>query len=133
MIDNYDNLPKMSYFIKGNMFSKDENYYNSRKICQMLDSEELSGWDKQLLVGNYSHTNTTPLRGSSRLVDSRQPISWCSFGGNPSKWYFNDHTSLIQNLFENPPSTDIIEFVPGSIFLFTKENILKYSKNLYQN
>ena len=40
IIDNYDNLPKMSYFIKGNMFSKDENYYTTREIfAQMLDSE----------------------------------------------------------------------------------------------
>ena len=81
IIDNYDNLPKMSYFIKGNMFSKDENYYTTReRFAQMLDSEELfSGWqDKQLLVGNYSHTNTTPLEvlQGGRL---RQPIGWCSF------------------------------------------------------
>ena len=115
IIDNYDNLPKMSYFIKGNMFSKDENYYTTRERFEMLDSEELfSGWqDKQLLVGNYSHTNTTPLEvlQGGRL---RQPIGWCSFGGNTMESrYFADHTSLIENLFENPPSQTLLSLYLG--------------------
>ena len=136
IIDHYDNLPKMSYFIKGNMFSKHENYYTTReRFAQMLDSEELfSGWqDKQLLVGNYSHTNTTPLEvlQGGRL---RQPIAWCSFGGNSSmeSRYYSDHTSLVNDFFVDPPDTSMIEFVPGSIMAVPKENILKYSKNLYQ-
>jgi hypothetical protein len=126
----------MSYFIKGNMFSKDENYYTTReRFAQMLESEELfSGWqDKQLLVGNYSHTNTTPLEvlQGGRL---RQPIGWCSFGSNNTmeSRYFADHTSLVNDFFVDPPDTSTIEFVPGSIFAVPKENILKYSKNLYQ-
>ena len=136
IIDHYDNLPKMSYFIKGNLFSKHENYYTTReRFSQMLDSEELfSGWqDKQLLVDNFCHTSTTPLEilRDGRL---RQPIGWCSFGGNPSmeSRYFSDHTSLVNSFFVNPPPTDVIEFVPSSLMAVPKENILRYSKNLYQ-
>lgn len=136
IIDHYDNLPKMSYFIKGNLFSKDENYYTTReRFSQMLDSEELfSGWqDKQLLSGNMCHTETTPI---SILNDGRliQPIAWCSFGGNISmeSRYFADHTSLVNAFFVGPPDTRTIEFVPGSIMAVPKENILRYSKELYQ-
>ena len=136
IIDNYDNLPKMSYFIKGNMFSKDENYYTTReRFAQMLDSEELfSGWqDKQLLVGDHRHVSTTPLEilQDGRL---RQPLSWCCFGGNQNMEhrYFSDHASLVNALFVDPPDTSMIEFVPGSIMAVPKENILRYSKKLYQ-
>lgn len=101
----------------------------------MLDSKELfSGWqDKQLLFDNYGHTNTTPLEilRDGRL---RQPIGWCSFGGNSSmeSRYFADHTSLLNSFFKDPPDTSMIEFVPGSIMAVPKENILMYSKKLYQ-
>ena len=73
IIDYYDNLPKMSYFIKGNMFSKHENYYTTReRFAQMLDSEELfSGWqDKQLLVGDSFVMSVPLLLKYFRMVDS---------------------------------------------------------------
>ena len=136
IIDHYENLPKMSYFIKGNLFSKHENYYTTReRFSQMLDSEELfSGWqDRQLIEGSQAHTNTTPIEilKGGRL---RQPIAWCSFGSNNTMEhrYFADHMSLVNDFFVDPPDTSMIEFVPGSIMAVPKENILRYSKKLYQ-
>ena len=142
IIDQYDNLPEMSYFIKGNLFSRvwdgvfDENHYTSReRFSQMLDSEELfSGWqDKQLLVNDLRHTDTTPLEilKEGRLI---QPIQWCIFGSaqNMETRHFSNHMSLLDYFFVDPPDTSLIEFVPGCIMAVPKENLLRYSKSFYQ-
>ena len=43
----------------------------------------------------------------------------------------SNHHDLLDWCFVNPPKLNTIEFIPASNFVVPKENILKYSKNLY--
>ena len=136
IIDNYDCLPDVSIFVKGNLFSRGENYYTTKeRFFQALDTTELfSIWvDKKLLVGDHSHTNYTPLETlqNGRLI---QPVAWCNYSYNNDleDRFFSSHYELLDWCFINPPKTDTIEFIPASNFVVPKENILKYSKHLYE-
>ena len=136
IVDNYDNLPDVSIFIKGNLFSRGENYYTTedRFIDSLSKKEFFSIWvDKKILVGDYSHTNYTPLETlqEGRLV---QPVAWCNYSYNNDleNRYFSNHHDLLDWCFVDPPKTNTIEFVPASNFVVPKDSILKYSKHLYE-
>ena len=66
------------------------------------------------------------------MVDLDNRLVGVVFNNTMESRYFADHMSLVNDFFVDPPDTSTIEFVPGSIFNVPKENILKYSKNLYQ-
>lgn len=136
IIDNYDNLPDISIFVKGNLFSRGENYYTTNeRFIQTLHANDLfSAWvDKNILVGDYRHTDYTPLE---ILLDGRliQPTAWCnySYNNNLEDRYFSNHHDLLDWCFINPPKTSTIEFIPASNFAVPKEKILKYTKGLYE-
>ena len=135
IVDNYDSLPDVSIFIKGNLFSRGENYYTTeeRFIDSLSKKEFFSIWvDKKLLVGDYSHTDYTPLETlrEGRLI---QPVACCNYVYNNDLEgrYFSNHHDLLDWCFVNPPKLNTIEFIPASNFVVPKENILKYSKHLY--
>lgn len=138
IVDNYNNLPDMSIFIKGNVLFSDkgENYYTTiDRFIKLLHSDTFfSAWvDMQLLNNDYRHLEHTKreILEDGRLV---QPISHCNFGSNPNvrSRYFSNHHDLLDWCFINPPKTDTIEFIPSSNISLPKKNILKYSKNLYK-
>jgi len=136
IIENYDNLPDMSIFIKGNLFSRGENYYTTEeRFIQSLNATELfSIWvDKNVLVGDLRHTDYTPLEtlNDGRLI---QPVVWCDYSHNSDleDRHFSNHHELLDWCFEDPPKTNTIEFIPASNFAVPKEAILKYSKDVYE-
>jgi len=57
-----------------------------------------------------------------------------------NSWYFNhipfkhfNNTNLfLQDVFKNPELPEYIRFSPGGSYIIPKENILKYSKNFYE-
>ena len=136
IIENYENLPDMSIFIKGNLFSRGENYYTTEeRFIQSLNATELfSIWvDKNVLVGDLRHTDHTPLEtlNDGRLI---QPVVWCDYSRNSDleDRHFSNHHELLDWCFVDPPKTNTIEFIPASNFAVPKEAILKYSKNVYE-
>ena len=136
IIENYENLPDMSVFIKGNLFSRGENYYTTEeRFIQSLNATELfSIWvDKNVLVGDLRHTDYTPLEtlNNGRLI---QPVGWCNYEYNNDleDRFFSNHHELLDWCFVDPPKTTTIEFIPASNFAVPKEAILKYSKGLYE-
>jgi len=135
IIENYEDLPDMIMFFKGNLFSRGKNYYTTEeRFIQTLNSTEFfSAWvDKNVLVGDLRHTDYTPIEtlNSGRLI---QPVAWCdySYNNDLENRYFSNHHEVLDWCFINPPKTRTIEFIPASNFAVPKELILKYSKNLY--
>tara|TARA_R100000734_G_C3318980_1_gene113927 strand:+ start:6241 stop:6972 length:732 start_codon:yes stop_codon:yes gene_type:complete len=136
IIENYENLPDISIFIKGNLFSRGENYYTTEeKFVKALNSTELfSIWvDKNVLVGDLRHTDYTPLEtlNKGRLI---QPVAWCNYEHNSDleNRHFCNHHEVLDWCFVDPPKTNTIEFIPASNFAVPKEAILKYSKDVYE-
>jgi len=138
ILDNYENLPDVTIFTKGNILFHEKvrgkTYSTLDRFIKTLQSEKLfSSWvDISLIDTGYSgHLENTPreILEDGRLI---QPV-WHYLGGISHNYkYFCDHRDLLDWCFENPPKSDPIEFIPTSSFSVPKENILKYSKKLYE-
>lgn len=137
IIENYDDLPDVSTFIKGNLFpEREENYYTTKeRFIQALHTDKFfSIWvDKWIALGDHRHFRYAPEEtlAEGRLV---QPIQDCDFRYNThhQNRYFTSTHELWNWCFVDPPKQNSIEFIPANNFAVPKENILQYSKELYK-
>jgi len=143
IIDNYDNLPDVTIFFKGNLFnpiegnyqiSKDkpsEYYTNESRFVQTLESKTyFSTWSNP---NRYRDCKDTP----KEMLDNglmQQPLNHCDFSSNIylEHRYFTHPHQVLDWCFVNPPKGSMITFLPSSNMALPKENILRYSKNLYE-
>jgi hypothetical protein len=141
IIENYENLPDMSIFIKGNLFSRkkdqthnhpkpgekyeiDEFYYTTReKFIESLQTDQF------LPIDRY---HPTSLVGEDETFT--QPVQYANFyyNNDVETRYFGDFHEISDAFFINPPKRNVIKFAPGGNYAVPKENILKYSKSFYQ-
>lgn len=137
IIENYDDLPNISIFIKGNLFSKsEENYYTTKeRFIQGLNEDTFfSLWvDKCLALNDFRHLTYTT-RESLDNGRLSQPVHHCDFSTNHNleHRYFSRVQDLWDWCFTNSPKLNIIEFIPACNFVVPKNVILKYSINLYK-
>jgi hypothetical protein len=126
IVENYDNLPNISIFIKGNLFSRLEddgistNYYTTpEKFFRSLHAEYF------LPIERFHPSTSFNINGGGYIEPS-----WYQHQA-PSK-YFTSYSQLMELLFENPINPEFIRFAPGGNYVVPKGNILKYSKSLYE-
>lgn len=143
IIDNYDNLPDVTIFFKGNLFnpyegnyerSKDkplEYYTNEERFIQTLESKTyFSSWAD---INRYKACPLCP----KELLDNgllEQPMNHCDYS-NSSLYehrYFTNPHQVLDWCFVNPPKGSTITFLPSSNMALPRENILRYSKKLYE-
>jgi hypothetical protein len=125
IIDNYENLPDYTTFIKGNIFprhvSKEtfEKLMNSKFFTTIFDYKlhnpqmPISMFSSE---GNYSEINN----------------NWYMLTWHPRK-YFNSYNEYLNFIFDNPVLPQYITFAPGGNYVVPKENILKYPIEFYKN
>ena len=126
IVENYKNLPDISIFIKGNLFSRLEddgigtNYYTtSEKFIRALCAEYF------LPIERFHPSTSFNVNGGGYIEPS-----WYRHQA-PSK-YFTSYSELMTLLFQNPINPEFIRFAPGGNYVVPKANILKYSKSLYE-
>ena len=126
IVENYNKLPDVSIFIKGNLFSRLEddgigtNYYTTpEKFVRALNANYF------LPIERYHPSTSFNVNGGGYIEPS-----WYQHQ-SPSK-YFTTYSQLMELLFENPISPEFIRFAPGGNYVVPKVNILKYSKSLYE-
>ena len=137
IIENYDDLPDVSTFIKGNLFpEREENYYTTKeRFIQGLNEDKFfSLWvDKWIALGDFRHLVYTKKESldNGRLS---QPLHHCDFTYNTNleHRYFSRVYDLWNWCFNDVPKLDSIEFIPACNFVVPKETILKYTKSLYE-
>lgn len=120
IIDNYDNLPEVAVYTKGNLF-------------KFISKQEFD-----LVCNNTTFTPLLTKRHTTYL-----PTCFYSDDGMYNEfnnsWYLYDAdppTKLYRNYKEYAkdfglPITEYIKFAPGSNYIIPKENILKHSKDFY--
>ena len=141
IIENYENLPNVSIFIKGNLFSRKKNQtYNHPKPGEEYEIDEFYYTTKEKFVKSLQTNEFLPIdryHPSSLVGDGEtfmQPIRDINFYNNndiETKYFGNFH-EISDAFFVNPPKRPVVQFAPGANYAVPKENILKYSKNLYQ-
>jgi hypothetical protein len=137
IIDNYDNLPDNSIFIKGNILFHEhikgvDNYTNLERFVESLYSDTFfSIWqDKLLLSGDKRHCHYT----SEEILRNgilNQPIEH-TYDSRVEYKYFSSIYSILDWLFEDCPRPSSMPFVPASIFSVPKEMIYIRSKIFYE-
>lgn len=125
IIDNYDDLPDYTTFIKGNVFprhvGKDyfESLMNNNFFTPIFDYK-LHNPSMPVCMfsseGNYSEINN----------------NWYMNSGHPVK-YFNSYNNFLNFIFESPLHPNYITFAPGGNYVVPKNNILKYNIEFYKN
>lgn len=143
IIDNYDNLPDITIFLKGNIFAPFEGnlevnknkpltyYTTEERFIQTLKSEVyLSAWY------NPDRYVTCPESPKSMLDEGimQQPLNYCDFSTNSDleHRYFYHPYQVLDWCFADYPKGSMITFLPASNMSLPKENILNYSKKLYE-
>jgi len=116
IIDNYDNLPEIAVYTKGNLF-------------KYITPEE---FEEKLQTGKFE-----PLLTQNHKTEL--PISYYENGiyhEINNRWYLNHHktTQNIDELMYLLGIRDLmyLPFAPGANYILPKENILQHPKEFYQ-
>lgn len=126
ILENYDSLPDISVFVKGNLLSRPGNpdgtsYYYTYpdRFIRAIQSNYF------LPIERDCESTSFVVNGGGYIENARYPQH------APSK-YFSTYSQLMQLLFDNPIDPDYIRFAPGGNYVVPKGNILKYSSKLYE-
>lgn len=123
-IDHYDNLPQYMMLAKGNMIGRHvtrdyfNSVYNNKYYTPMYDDRswvDKRGVAYQLYDGAFLEKNN----------------AWYA-SAKPHK-YFRTYNDLLLFVFKAPIVAKWLLFSPGACYIVTKEQVLKYPKEFYEN
>ena len=131
IIENYENLPDVTAFIKGNLIGRhiskvifDKLIHNKYFTC----IEDWKSHDKKQrsLQNNYAMFSC-----DGGWMEKN--TDWYLNRPNQTIKFFNSYNQFLSFCFKDPVYPKYIRFPPGANFIVPKENILKYQKIFYQN
>lgn len=127
IIENYDDLPDITIFMKGNMIISEtcgEYYYATldriKKAFEANTFYPIERYHKQCIYprvndGMYMEPNDNGF----------------TYTGMVRKFY-NTYNEFLEDNFTNPFFPEYIRFAPGANYVVPKQNILSYSKQFYE-
>jgi len=119
IVKNYEKLPELTFFVKGNMLERH------------IPKDEFD-----MLVNNKTFTPLLTQNHNTYL-----PICFYEYGlfyEINDSWYFNEHEHKHFSTYNEfadimgLPKPSYIPFAPGACYIVPRENILKRSKEFYQ-
>jgi hypothetical protein len=124
IIENYDSLPDVLIFVKGDVFPR---HCKEEKFLKVINNTELTALE------SYDDVDTST-NSAMRLT---------SEGGYMeinNSWYVPHHVSrhfinynqFFKTIFVNPQIPLWVRFAPGANYIVPKENILRYEKRFYE-
>jgi len=127
---NYENLPEITIFCKGNVIPR---HCGVDKFKNIINNKQFTS------IENYNREHNLQYRpGAYSFVDENDgyhenPIEVDSTVKNihRSKYIFN-YKDLINSIFEDATFSDYTRFAPGANYIIPKKDILKYNKNFYE-
>jgi hypothetical protein len=124
ILEHYDTLPESVIFCAGNVFPR---HVSADRFNAVMNARSF--------MPIFESTRHTPRMPISHITDdglyAEYNNSWYA-KRHPTK-YFRSYDAFIKFCFKNAPIPKYIKFAPGANYVVPKENILKYSKNFYQN
>lgn len=128
IVENYENIPDISIFLKGNLFQREEvrggkNYYTTEdRFFRSLSANYF------LPIERYHESTEFRVNGIGFVQKNWDPKT----NSRISCKYFSSLNELMDILFENAFYFDYNRFAPGANYVVPKGNILKFSKTLYE-
>lgn len=123
-IDNYESLPQHMMLAKGNMIGRHvsqkyfDRVYSNKCYTPLYDDREFedkSGEAYQLYDGAFLETNN----------------NW--YASSKTHKYFTSYNELLTFVFTDPIIPQWLIFSPGACYIVTREQVLKYPKEFYEN
>lgn len=129
IFNNYNNLPEIVIFCKGNVIPR---HCGIEKFKNIINNTEFTS------IENYIREAPTYKQGIYAFVDEldgyhEKPIEVNATVANihKSNYIFN-YNDLLNDIFENSLVGEYIRFAPGGNYIIPKKDILKYNKNFYE-
>ena len=124
IIQNYDNLPDVIIFAKGNISPR---HCKEEKLLKLINNNKFTPLE------SYEHVDTSD--GSAmRLTDDGGYMeinnSW--YVPHHVSRHFRSYNEFLKTVFVNPEISQWVRFPPGANYIVPRENILKYEKRFYQ-
>jgi len=125
IIDNYNNLPDVITFCKGNIFPR---HMGREKFEELMNNNFFTP-----LFDYTLHSPNMPVcMFSSDGIWSEINNNWYMNEGRPIK-YFTRYNDFLDFIFINPIKPNYITFCPGGNYVVPKNYILKYNIEFYIN
>ena len=139
IVENYNSLPDVCVFLKGNIFNrKPEPHCNEERFKVLIENNTLTPLESYEHIP-VSHVN---IKGDDGGYCERSGGygGGCWGGGkyengicvSPPPRYFTSYNQFLDLMFINPVYPEFMRFAPGANYIVPKQNILFYSRNFYQ-
>lgn len=120
IIDNYDILPPVVQFIKGNILQRHITKEEYDAVCNNTTFTPL-------LTKNYKVDGHIAFYDKDGVYNEKN-TSWYLYSYT-AKYYFG-YADFAEDF--NLPNDDYLPFAPGACYIVPKQNILKHSKDYYE-
>jgi len=124
IIDNYDNLPSCTLFVKGNIFPRhiSEEYFdhisNSEIFTPIIEPiRHATSWPMNLILNDTCYLELNN--------------SW--YLNHHSVKYFHNYNDFLRFLYINPIIPKYLNFAPGANYIVPRQNILRIPRIFYKN
>lgn len=129
VVNNYDNLPEIMIFCKGNVVPRHcglEKFNNIINNTSFTTIENYIREAPKYKPGIYAYVDENDGYHESPIeVDST--VARIHHGK-----YIKTFNSMMYFIFENPKFENYIRFAPGANFIVSKKEILRYNHNFYK-
>ena len=119
IVKNYDFLPEICFFVKGNML---ERHITKQEFVKLVNNKTFT----PLLTQN--HATYMPVCYYHDGLYYERNDSWYMFEHERKHFSTYNEFADIMGL----PKTEYLGFAPGACYIVPRENILKRSKEFYQ-
>jgi hypothetical protein len=127
IVDNYDNLPDVTVFCKGNTFPRHVTREKFESLVNLKCFAPIEEWrvhnSPSMPIAMFSCDGGWMEINNSWYLNHPQ---------HPTK-YFSNYNHFLSFCFEDPVLPKYTRFPPGGNFIVPKQYILKYDKIFYQN
>jgi len=124
IIDNYEKLPEVVVFAKGNVFPRHVREDQFNKIIKK---------DIFTPIEEAGQLSTVPLISFLDKNVGYNEINNSWYVKKFKTKYFNSYNSFINFCFQDIKSPLYVKFAPGANYIVPRENILKLPKQFYEN
>lgn len=126
--NNYDNLPEIMIFCKGNVIPRHCGFV---KFINIINNTTFTP------IENYIRETPLYTNGCYSFVDENDSYNECFQEVDSTAYrfgtkYISNFRSLMDNVFTNYKHEHYIKFAPGANYIIPKTDILKYNKHFYE-
>lgn len=127
IIENYDSLPDITIFMKGNMIysNVNGNYYYATEE-RLLKAFTVNTFYP---IEKYHGQCLYPRVNDGMYMEPNNNAFTCT---DMERKYYNTYNQFLNDNFVDPFYPDFIRFAPGANYVVPKQNILTYSKKFYE-